>query len=53
MYKKQNKMWSTTLLAGVVTMSSLMGCSSPQERKQANTDFDYLDAKLVTSLASR
>ncbi len=48
MYKKQNKMWSTTLLAGVVTMSALMGCSSPQERKQANTDFDYLDAKLVT-----
>ena len=49
MYKKQNnKMRSATLLTCLVGMSALLGCSSPRERREANTDFDYLDAKLVT-----
>ena len=46
---KQNKSGkSVVLVCGLFGIGLLAGCSSELERKQANHDFDYQDAKLVT-----
>ncbi len=46
---KQNKSGkSVVLVSGLIGLGLLAGCSSELERKQANRDFDYQDAKLVT-----
>ena len=46
---KQNKSGkSVVLVSGLIGLGLLAGCSSELARKQANQDFDYQDAKLVT-----
>ncbi|MFO6422207.1 outer membrane protein assembly factor BamC [Motilimonas sp. KMU-193] len=40
------------ILVGGVLLAILAGCSSPESRKQAVNDFDYLDASLATPLST-
>ena len=45
----KQKQLTPLLLSSLIGVSLLVvGCSSPQERRQANRDFDYLDSKLST-----
>lgn len=48
MHKHNNNTLPALWMLGLVGASLLAGCGSVAERKQANHDFDYLDAKLVT-----
>lgn len=47
MFKSNGKRNSARLVLSVIILTMLAACSSPQERKIANRDFDYVDARLV------
>ncbi|MGL4205276.1 MAG: outer membrane protein assembly factor BamC [Aeromonadaceae bacterium] len=48
MHKKNHSSVPAFWMLGLVGVGLLAGCGSVAERKQANHDFEYLDAKLVT-----